>query len=125
MGVHAGAFNHKVRKNAGRRWRRWWPRSSKLSEGKGLGGKGLEGTRDLRFTKAEVRKIQVVASNLCKFKKRKWKRKIKMKKKEEGKKRDGRAEKISGTTTTPLWQWVQDLDAKDEMSLMAKMVAVK
>ncbi|CAN6680268.1 unnamed protein product [Malus baccata var. baccata] len=25
----------------------------------------------------------------------------------------------------PLWRWVQDLDAKDEMSSMAKMVVVK
>ncbi|KAM1529266.1 hypothetical protein ACFX1Z_018491 [Malus domestica] len=68
----------------------------KPSEGKGLGGKGLEGTRDLRFTKAEVRRFQAVVSNLCEFRKRKWKRKIKMKKEEERKKRDRRAEKRKG-----------------------------
>ncbi|KAM0955181.1 hypothetical protein FF2_023415 [Malus domestica] len=124
----------------------------KPSEGKGLGDKGLEGTRDSvgscrgkngrrrregardrltiwkvcqRFRKAEVRRFQAIASNLCEFRKWKWKRKIKMKKEEEGKKRDRRAEKRPRTTTAPLWRWVQDLDTEDEMSSMAEMVAAK
>ncbi|RXH69325.1 hypothetical protein DVH24_037109 [Malus domestica] len=121
----------------------------KPSEGKGLGDKGLEGTRDSvgscrgenggrrregardrltilrRFRKAEVRRFQAVASNLCEFRKWKWKRKIKMKKEEEGKKRDRRAEKRPRTTTAPLWRWVQDLDTEDDMSSMAEMVAAK
>ncbi|KAM1821423.1 hypothetical protein TB2_023238 [Malus domestica] len=97
----------------------------KPSEGKGLGDKGLEGTRDSRFRKAEVRRFQAIASNLCEFRKWKWKRKIKMKKEEEGKKRDRRAEKRPRTTTAPLWRWVQDLEAEDEMSSMAEMVAAK